>query len=163
MKLPVVLGVVVSSVNGHINFDKNLHCAEWAETDGECEKNPGFMWSSCVTSCLKYAKNNDGECDKFALEGECVNNPNFMHFTCPKACSFGAAWSPWVRRNLRIADVEYSAAVSRESCPVPSDLFAASELMKSRVEKYLNGASDSVVGLQSTAPTDYLGTLHNLF
>eukprot|EP01034_Spumella_vulgaris_P022725 gene22725-28881_t len=36
-----------------------------------------------------------------------------MHLTCPKACSLSIAWSPWVRRTIGIADVEYDANVAR--------------------------------------------------
>ncbi len=153
------LGLFVFST-AYPNLDQNLHCDEWASTNNECANNPRYMWSSCLTSCAKYAVNTDEDCDSFANEGECTNNPQFNHLNCPHSCGMAVAWNPWVRGNLEIDSAPFSAEVSIESsCNAPNDLFAAAEVMKSRVVKYMNGGHNSVKGLVSTAPTEFLGKL----
>ncbi len=49
----------------------NLHemCDHWASNDGECLNNPRYMWSHCLSSCLKYAKDDNPECQTWANEG----------------------------------------------------------------------------------------------
>ena len=79
---------------------EHTDCDNWAK-DGECIKNPNFMWTSCHSSCLESAKDLEDRCREWAEEGECTNNPNFIHLHCPESCGFAAGWSPWVRRELR--------------------------------------------------------------
>jgi len=71
----------------------------------------------------------------------------------------GIAWNPWVRRVLGIPDIDINQEIKDETCSTPSDIFGAAELMKSRVAKYLIGGHNSVNGLVSTAPSDFLGDL----
>lgn len=53
-KLAIVL-FISFSVEVSALKDSHEKCAEWAEM-GECDKNPGFMQSSCAASCDKIEK-----------------------------------------------------------------------------------------------------------
>ncbi len=66
--------------------DENPLCRSWA-LQGECIRNPQFMWVSCVHSCgsLPYA-DADADCTGWATTGECEKNPLFMFERCNKSC-----------------------------------------------------------------------------
>lgn len=157
MSRVVILLSLIACVAGTPNYDRNLHCAEWAKADNECSKNPRYMWSSCLTSCVMNTVDTDPECQEYAEQGECTNNPEYVHIHCPHSCSLGIAWNPWTRYQLGISPVEYDDTLAHEACKSPIDLFSAAEIMKNRVVKYMNGGHNSVKGLVSTAPSEYLG------
>ena len=65
-------------------------CPGWT-TDGECYKNPGFMYKECPNSCgvcegVKCADNNSTQCAIWAEAGECLNNPLAVMKECPDSC-----------------------------------------------------------------------------
>jgi hypothetical protein len=67
--------------NRKIELVELFPCAskmELERKEGECIKNPNFMWTSCHSSCLEIAKNVEDHCTEWAEEGECSNNPNFI-------------------------------------------------------------------------------------
>lgn len=63
--------------------DEHEHCQSWAEM-GECDRNPGFMRTSCELSCT-----DDGHrhCKDWASNGQCFSNPGYMLQSCPMSCS----------------------------------------------------------------------------
>ena len=66
--------------------DDNSLCLQWAQ-DGECIRNPQYMWMSCFTSCssLLYIDAED-DCSGWAQNGECEKNPGFMFEKCNRSC-----------------------------------------------------------------------------
>ncbi len=155
----IVLLSVVGNVAVWANFDRNLHCHEWAFTDNQCTANPRYMWSSCLTSCTENAEDINRECEKFAAAGECSKNPLYNQVNCPLSCGLAISWNPWVRNELSIESAPFVQEIFDEACDTPSDLFQAAELMKSRIFKFLSGGHNSVQGLVSTAPSDFMGAL----
>lgn len=137
-------------------------CDKWAISDGECIKNPNFMWSQCHSSCLQHAVNEKDECQEWAEEGECTNNPNYIQLHCPESCGFALGWSPWMRREAGIRDdIKYDEKMIDvfEPCYAPGDLFSAAEMVRQRLTTYLGGGYGFVKGLSSTAPSEYLGVM----
>ena len=61
-------------------------CLEWAH-EGECIRNPQYMFASCATACahLAYVDLDDG-CPSWASMGECEKNPDFMLEQCNSSC-----------------------------------------------------------------------------
>ncbi len=134
-------------------------CDYWAQHDGECVNNPKYMWHACYGSCLTHATNTEDRCESWAQEGECVNNPNYIHINCPDSCGNAIAWNPWVRRDLGIVPIDVDASLGKDSDPFPRNILDASEIMRDRVKKYVNGLHSVVEGMTSTAPTEFLGML----
>merc|ERR1719265_1680405 len=65
-------------------------CPGWT-SDGECFKNPGFMYKECPNSCgvcegVKRADKNATQCEIWADAGECINNPLAVMKECPDSC-----------------------------------------------------------------------------
>lgn len=143
-----------------LNHTSNENCDIWAERDNECINNPRYMWSQCIGSCIRFAKDNHDNCLGWAQEGECNANPNYMHLNCPRSCQMAISWSPWVRRNFQIDDVAYSS----EELPIfnetsSSDLFEIAESMRFKVKYFLSGYSPVIPGFSTFAPSEYLGML----
>ena len=67
--------------------DDTPTCRQWA-LQGECIRNPQFMWVSCTKACgsLPYADADLNECPGWANAGECEKNPVFMFERCNKSC-----------------------------------------------------------------------------
>merc|ERR1712039_1003734 len=70
--------------------DVKNDCPGWT-ADGECFKNPGFMFKECPLSCgvcegVKCADNNVTQCEIWAEAGECLNNPLAVMKECPDSC-----------------------------------------------------------------------------
>jgi hypothetical protein len=69
--------------------DSNNACAYWASI-GECARNPGYMSTSCCSSCragnqVECADSNT-QCDAWAQAGECSRNPAYMLSSCCASC-----------------------------------------------------------------------------
>ena len=65
-------------------------CPGWT-ADGECYKNPGFMYKECPGSCgvcngIKCADKNVTQCKIWADAGECLDNPLAVMKECPDSC-----------------------------------------------------------------------------
>ena len=82
--------------------DREKECAGWAG-QGECEKNPQFMRSSCALSCCKKTPRHcppDMElattewCDKWGASGICSNEETLMRRLCPSHCCQCAGRDP---------------------------------------------------------------------
>lgn len=138
----------------YLNFFKE--CDEWAERDGQCLENPKFMWGSCLNSCIHFSRDDNEMCAKWANEGECTANSNYIQFHCPQSCQYAIAWNPVLRRSINIDEVKWHKKIAKESCEIPNDLFAASEIMRERLEKFMSGAYNSVPSLSVSAPSEYL-------
>lgn len=139
-------------LNSHQEFDQ---CDFWAEHDGECVNNPRFMWSACLKSCLKFAKDDDERCQSWAREGECEANPGYIQLHCPGNCSLAAAWDPWVRQTLNIDRIRNAAFVA-DRVDV-SDLVSAASLLQSRLESVFLYYNPYVQGFSLSAPSHFLG------
>ena len=84
------------------DVDSDPSCPNWAR-DGECQKNPAFMSSTCAKSCAgklpKQFKDDElanllddvvdlePHCATWAAQGECANNPTFMAASCARSCA----------------------------------------------------------------------------
>ena len=69
-------------------IDTDIQCAYWA-SQGECQKNPGYMLTSCPLSCNQCKEectNLNIHCEHWADAGECSINPTNMGTNCAKAC-----------------------------------------------------------------------------
>ena len=76
-------------VKGDVDWqgkDDNELCRSWA-LQGECIRNPQFMWSSCMHACssLTYV-DAEADCSGWTAAGECEKNPGFMLEKCNKSC-----------------------------------------------------------------------------
>jgi len=64
-------------------------CGIWA-ADGECAKNPSWMYVNCAKSCSTVSdckdKYNTKKCADWATSGECKKNPVWMLVNCKKSC-----------------------------------------------------------------------------
>lgn len=80
--------------------DSDQRCAEWSKS-GECERNPGFMETSCRNACGFCAKRSKvateapchdvakrENCEYWSTMGECTANEGFMREQCSRACGF---------------------------------------------------------------------------
>lgn len=84
--------------------DRSTDCAYWASI-GECETNPGYMLTSCKSSCggcgaaaraapkvavaaavASACKDDHAMCSTWASIGECDDNPLFMKVRCRVSC-----------------------------------------------------------------------------
>ena len=65
---------------------ENPLCHSWA-VEGECMRNPQYMWSACAHACgsLTYI-DADQDCPGWAENGECEKNPDFMFQQCNSSC-----------------------------------------------------------------------------
>ena len=84
--LPPTIGVACKSTCKDVQSD----CPGWT-ADGECYKNPGFMYKECPNSCgvcdgIRCADNNATQCKIWAEAGECLNNPLAVMKECPDSC-----------------------------------------------------------------------------
>lgn len=131
-------------------------CDNWAR-EGECLKNPNFMWSSCHTSCMELAKDDNESCPQWASEGECSNNPKYIQLHCPVSCSKATGWNVWQRQIVGLTDPLPTAELPDE--PIASDVISAAELMKNRILTYLHGGASFTPGFSSAAPSEYLGMM----
>jgi hypothetical protein len=127
---------------------------------GECIGNPGYMWSSCHTSCLGYARDAEDPCEQWAKEGECTNNPSYIHLHCPKSCKMAISWSPWARRSAGVRDLlpyheDYMKDIT--SCTDPVDMVGAADFITQQLQLYMEGGSRMTTTFISTSPTEYLG------
>lgn len=155
----VSLSKIIAQSNQLLSYKKNEHCDYWAETDKECVKNPRFMWADCFGSCLQYAEDNHENCARWAAEGECTENPSYIHLNCPRSCGLAIAWNPWVRHLFEIPEIEIDPNSGKDKFESASNVFAAAETVRDRLEKYAGGLYSVVNGLTSSAPTEYLGML----
>ena len=110
-------------------------CDDWAK-EGECLKNPNFMWSACHTSCMELAQDDNVLCPQWSAEGECTNNPKYIQLHCPVSCSKAVGWSLWQRRIVGLTDSLPTADLQQEE--VPQDIISAAEIMKNRILTYLH-------------------------
>lgn len=139
-------------LNEHKEFDQ---CDYWAEHDGECVNNPRFMWSACLGSCLKFARDVDEQCLQWAREGECEANPAYIHIHCPFNCSLAIAWNPWVRQRLGVDRIRSASFV--EDRIVAVDVLSAARLMQQRLESIFLHNNFYVQGFSIAAPSHFLG------
>merc|ERR1719217_2055676 len=70
--------------------DLQPDCPGWV-AEGECFKNPGYMYKECPQSCgvcegVKCSDNNSTQCEIWADAGECFKNPGYMYKECPDSC-----------------------------------------------------------------------------
>ena len=77
--------------------DSDENCVAWAKS-GECDRNPGFMNTSCKASChvcnggmpkpkkANACDDTNTNCATWAAIGECQSNPGFMLSNCPVTC-----------------------------------------------------------------------------
>jgi hypothetical protein len=82
-------------------LDTDVYCPDWA-MNGECSRNPGYMYLKCPFSCGRcegvntlaagvlenMCQDKNGNCKGWANSGECTNNPNYMKNNCKLACGF---------------------------------------------------------------------------
>jgi len=73
-------------------YDEHAKCHFWAE-EGECEKNPEYMKTSCRLACEvcevsgdPLCKDFNKNCDVWASKGECENNSDYMLENCAYSC-----------------------------------------------------------------------------
>ena len=146
MKITICF-LLVSQCLGALVQKKFEKCDVWAQ-EGECVANPNFMYSSCVSSCVEFARNTEDMCEEWANEGECSANPSYIQLHCPESCHFSLAWSPWARQGAGIdrfvpVDLNFEEAI--EHCPIPQDILGAASLLKRRITLYLSGAAKAAV------------------
>jgi hypothetical protein len=76
------------------NIEDDLICEMYA-MDGECAKNPEYMFDNCRKACTKcefeppMCENrwfNDTQCNIWAEKGECDSNPAWMFLYCKGSC-----------------------------------------------------------------------------
>jgi hypothetical protein len=69
--------------------DLNANCGPWA-SNGECQKNPGYMLTNCCASCQQHQAPNCQDlhpnCGYWASYGECQKNPGYMLTNCCASC-----------------------------------------------------------------------------
>jgi len=93
-------------------------CPGWV-ADGECMKNPGFMYKECPGSCgvcdgLKCADGNVTQCEIWAEAGECLANPLAVMKECPASCAPRAlSYITYVTDVTYITDVTYARPRAR--------------------------------------------------
>lgn len=105
------------TLNLALSQKRHPDCDLWAYRDHQCTANPGFMWSTCLSSCLEIVElgvyntgahenaqsTHDGaQCRRWADEGECMNNPRYVQFHCPQHCGSSLSWNIFVRTSLEI-------------------------------------------------------------
>ncbi len=58
LKIFLILGLLAAVGAQKHEVMYNLHddCDNWASEDNQCVENPSFMWSSCLASCVEYAR-----------------------------------------------------------------------------------------------------------
>lgn len=154
--------LVVAATEKFPAVKSNDNCDYWAKTDGECVNNPNYMWSQCHGSCMEIASDVESNCEKWAEEGECTANPVFVSIRCPEACSRAVGWSPWMRRAVGITDslpFDEKYLEFLDKCKIPNDIFSAAEMMKLRLNTYLQGGMNMAIGLGSASPSEYLGMM----
>eukprot|EP01035_Chromulina_nebulosa_P010620 gene10620-14256_t len=166
---PVVILIFWSFVSTVSSvLDAHNECSTWAFEDNQCIENPRFMWSSCLTSCISFAKNivNDegyefhSKCKDWAAEGECEANPNFINVHCPAECGMSVAWDPFTRRELQFDEIPFESSLSQDNCgDNVSDVISAAEVIKERLTKYFSGGYNSVTGFSSASPSNYLNKM----
>lgn len=65
-------------------------CETWA-ADGECIRNPQYMFTHCHKTCDDQSYVDvDAECVRWSADGECEKNPNFMLERCNHSCIVAA-------------------------------------------------------------------------
>jgi hypothetical protein len=99
--------------------DQQNDCPGWT-ADGECFKNPGFMFKECPASCgvcegIKCSDNNATQCEIWADAGECLNNPLAVMKECPESCGVSCRSAP----PSRLAPCD----ISPSCCPRRSHLY----------------------------------------
>jgi len=149
-------------------FDSHKECNKWAFEDYQCIENARFMWSSCLSSCTKFAKQigNDEsyeffqKCKEWAAEGECEANPGFIQLHCPLDCGLSISWDPFTRRDLEFSEIPFEQVIAEDHCADQvSDIISAAEVIKERLNKYISGGYNSVVGFSSSSPSNYLNKM----
>ena len=66
--------------------DDNPLCVSWAQ-DGECIRNPQFMWVGCPHACQSQTYVDvETDCPSWASNGECEKNVDFMLQMCNASC-----------------------------------------------------------------------------
>jgi diketogulonate reductase-like aldo/keto reductase len=141
------------------SYKKHEKCDFWADHDKECAHNPKFMWGDCVGSCIGYAEDTSDNCERWAAEGECTENPTYIHVNCPRSCAYAIAWNPWLRQSLDIDTLHLDPAVGLDNIDSASNVFAAAEIIRDRLDKFIGGLSPVATGLAVTAPSHYLGMM----
>jgi len=76
--------------------DNNRQCSSWA-SQGECNKNPGYMKVNCKKSCKVCTDGGGGgganckdissRCSGWAANGECTRSAGYMNTYCKKSCN----------------------------------------------------------------------------
>eukprot|EP01040_Poterioochromonas_malhamensis_P000203 gene203-213_t len=156
--LAVISPLFVFGKNSYLyDYKRNENCDLWAERDQECINNPRFMWSECIGSCLQYAHDTHDNCERWAAEGECTENPGYIHLHCPRSCGMAIAWNPWLRRQFNIDNIHADLELGHDTLESASNLYAASSILRDRLEKFLGGLHSIVNGFTTSAPTEYLG------
>lgn len=131
-------------------------CNIWAKEDKECLNNPRFMWSACLGACIEHAEDNDKECEEWAHSKECSGNPNYIQIHCPRRCGLAIAWNPWTRRELGIEEIPNIKPYHEDNFEI-TDIISAAEAMHRRIKVFMVDCNPHVIGLVTTAPSEYLG------
>lgn len=138
------------------SLSKHENCDIWGD-EGECVKNPGFMYTTCNDYCRVGALDDDDRCVNWANEGECTHNPRYIQIHCPSSCSKALSWSPWARRAAGIPEItELDDDPAIKNCQnADTTVFGLAQILYNRLYSFMSGYR--VNGLGDGAPSDFNG------
>mmetsp|Transcript_17905 Transcript_17905/g.33667 ORF Transcript_17905/g.33667 Transcript_17905/m.33667 type:complete len:620 (-) Transcript_17905:161-2020(-) len=147
-------------------------CERWAK-EGECIKNPRFIWLHCLPSCVAHAKDDNAKCSRWRDEGECSKNKAYVPLHCPRSCDYSLAWHPNYRSAINVDDrsfqqptppdhtpsvaVEYIGHTSQgHKCPtlMANGVYRAAITMQNRITNILKYGH--YVGYGRDSPSEFL-------
>jgi diketogulonate reductase-like aldo/keto reductase len=123
-----------------------------------CHEKPQIMWSLCLRSCYKYAKDQNSQCSAWAKQGECMKNPSYMQVHCAPSCGLSIAWNPFLRNDLGISNVTLHSNIIEkllQPCQVPLNLLNIADILSDRLSLYLQGNFDYLWSLYLQSPLEY--------
>mmetsp|Transcript_3843 Transcript_3843/g.3810 ORF Transcript_3843/g.3810 Transcript_3843/m.3810 type:complete len:623 (+) Transcript_3843:21-1889(+) len=147
------------------SFSTMEECSLWAK-EGECIKNPRYLWAHCLESCMEYAKDDHEQCNNWASIGECSKNPAYVQVHCPQSCGYSLNWNPYTRQSLHIEFLTYPfhdyvrfesncyVITSQNNIEGANSLYIAGVTMHHRLSNLLKHAS--YYGFSRTSPSEFL-------
>jgi diketogulonate reductase-like aldo/keto reductase len=129
-------------------------CRRWS-IEGECIKNPRFMWTNCLEYCVQNSKDDNNLCLQWATSGECAANPKYVQLHCPESCGYAAAWNPFTRAQLTIDNGEY-VTISEDQPLCENEIFEAGRIIHNRLNNIFQRGSYN--GMSKHTPSEFLLT-----
>jgi diketogulonate reductase-like aldo/keto reductase len=124
-----------------------------------CNRHPSIMWSLCLSSCTKYAKNMNLHCNEWAEAGECRNNPSYMQIYCPESCSFSVSWNQFLRNQVLLPPVNLQSNILEkllQPCQIPLNLLNTADILYDRFYLYFSGGFDLLFSINNqNLPSEY--------